>query len=190
MQAGLHAKNRRVPIQNIFLIVAFIVSALWGTDAFAQTPAAFAAGLGRKLDLAKRADGTPDFRLHYSFGKRKSAEFSLSLQARQLISSAWGSVTPSFWILVNKETMTAVTSWQSTSIDGQNFSANSIVPMAFQVDRADAAVVPFYLSKAVLVFSLNTAGKPIPTGYLDLSEICHSRPALFLDIDTLRTGCP
>jgi len=144
--------------------------------------------LPRKLDLARKANGSPVFGLQYALNPSKAVAITFSIAGSQLIASQRGSIAPSFWALVNKDTMAPLTAWQPTGVDSP-FTFDAKVAMTLSVSQGQVASVASSLSKTILVFALNSSGDPVANAYIDIAELCVSNPDQFLNLDTFQSGC-
>lgn len=146
--------------------------------------------LGRKLELSKKPNGKPVVGVQFTTTAPQIVAITFSVKGSQLVGNVAAPTSPSFWALVNKETMSQLTDWQATGIGTSYIDPNSNVALTVSVSNQNqASSVVKTLAKSVLVLSLNTVNAPVPTVYLDLSELCALNPDQILNLDTFETGC-
>ncbi len=165
-----------------------LVSALFGTQMINVALAEAQSPLGRKLELVRRPNGTPRFTVQHVLTPQPVFAITLALPGNQLLSEREGSIAPSFWAIVDKQTLQALTTWQPTGVTGR-FTGDSSVAMSLSVDPLQVPFVLKSLKKSVLIFALNSAGTPVANAYIDLAALCISNPAQFVNLDTNSIGC-
>ncbi len=184
-------EQKDVAMKSKLTLCLAIVSALFGTQMtiVAKAIAAEArAPLGRKLELSRRPNGTPRFTVQHVLAPQPVFAITLALPGNQLLAEREGSIAPSFWAIVDKQTMTALSIWKPTGVTGR-FTADSSVAMSLSVDPAQVSIVLRSLKKSVLIFAFNSTGVPFANAHIDLASLCISNPGQFVNLDTMALGC-